>query len=160
MFKVFFLTKEITGRISVLRDWVKNRGVLIIGYEMLKNVTSQDYTDNEEDREFISCCLIKPGPQLVVCDEGHILKNDKTAISSTVSKIETRRKIILTGTPVQNNLGEYYVMIQLVKPEILGSLREFCDTFMDPITKGQAADSSDNDVRIMKTQGLCITRTA
>lgn len=46
----------------------------------------------------------------MVCDEGHIIKNSNSAISKAVAKIETPRRIVLTGTPIQNNLKEckYY----------------------------------------------------
>lgn len=46
------------------------------------------------------------GADLVVCDEGHVIKNSKSAISMAVSQIATPRRIILTGTPIQNNLKE------------------------------------------------------
>lgn len=41
-----------------------------------------------------------------VADEGHILKNSQTALAKCLSKIKTRRRIVLTGTPLQNNLIE------------------------------------------------------
>lgn len=42
----------------------------------------------------------------MVCDEGHILKNDNTGLSKACNKLKTRRRIVLTGTPLQNNLVE------------------------------------------------------
>ena len=47
---------------------------------------------------------------MVICDEGHILKNEQTAMSKAVNKIHTRRRVILTGTPLQNNLIECWCL--------------------------------------------------
>lgn len=70
---------------------------------------------------------------LVVCDEGHRLKNSKIKLFDTIKKMTCKRKIVLTGTPVQNNLRELYSLSNLVNPGILGSREEFHKNFEEPI---------------------------
>lgn len=50
--------------------------------------------------------LLLTKTDIVICDEGHILKNPVTATYQAVDKLETKKRIILTGTPMQNNLKE------------------------------------------------------
>lgn len=77
-----------------------------MGYDMFRNLASDSGKLKKRERESIQASLIDPGPDLVVCDEGHLLKNSKTSLSKAVNRIRTLRRIVLTGTPLQNNLNE------------------------------------------------------
>lgn len=93
---------------------------------------------------------------MVVFDEGHILKNDETKLSLAVSQIRTKRRIILTGTPLQNNLNEYYCMVNIVKPNLLGNKKEFANRFLNPIENGQYYDSTLEDIQLMKRRSYIL----
>jgi len=58
---------------------------------------------------------------LVICDEGHKLKNQENQTYQALSKIKTKRRIVLTGTPIQNDLTEYYSLVNFVSEGILGN---------------------------------------
>ena len=59
-------------------------------------------------------------------------------IAKALKQIRTKRRVILTGTPLQNNLMEYWTMVDWVKPALLGTKQEFTNMFSNPITNGQA----------------------
>lgn len=73
---------------------------------MFRNLSSEANRINKRQKEKFQKGLIDPGADLVVCDEGHLLKNAKTSLSKAVNRIRTQRRIVLTGTPLQNNLNE------------------------------------------------------
>ena len=89
-------------------------------------------------------------PSLLIIDEGHRIKNVKTGLSKVLNSVNTKRRIVLTGTPLQNNLTEYYCMVNFVRQDILGSEVTFNNRFKNPITNGQCSDSSDADIKLMK----------
>lgn len=61
------------------------------------------------------CMLCQcPGPDILVCDEAHMIKNHKADITQALRQVRTHRRIALTGSPLQNNLIEYYCVSSAV----------------------------------------------
>ncbi|XP_056138468.1 transcriptional regulator ATRX isoform X2 [Lampris incognitus] len=137
-------------RAYALQRWQEDGGVMIIGYEMYRNLTQGRNIKSKKLKEIFQKTLVDPGPDFVICDEGHILKNESSAVSKAMNSIKTRRRIVLTGTPLQNNLIEYHCMVTFIKENLLGSVKEFRNRFINPIQNGQCADSTPQDVRVMK----------
>ncbi|XP_039872463.1 transcriptional regulator ATRX isoform X1 [Simochromis diagramma] len=137
-------------RAYALQRWQEMGGVMIMGYEMYRNLTQGRNIKSKKLKETFQKTLVDPGPDLVICDEGHILKNEASAVSKAMNSIRTRRRIVLTGTPLQNNLIEYHCMVNFIKENLLGSVKEFRNRFINPIQNGQCADSTLQDVRVMK----------
>eukprot|EP00741_Cyanophora_paradoxa_P011435 tig00020556_g11046.t1 len=86
---------------------------------------------------------------VVVLDEGHRLKAAETQLAVAVGLVEARRRAVLTGYPLQNNLWEYYHMLNFVRPGALGPVESFFDSFVWPIDQGTWKDSSEEEVKRM-----------
>ncbi|XP_078494197.1 uncharacterized protein LOC778547 isoform X2 [Ciona intestinalis] len=143
-------SKSLHDRSIILKRWHKKGGVLVTGYKMFMTmVTNTRKQYSRYNKTFIEL-MLDPGPDIVVCDEGHIIKNEATNLSNVMSRIKTRRRLVLTGTPLQNNLMEYYCMVNFIKPRLLGSAQEFNNRFTHPIRNGQHVDSTERDVKLMK----------
>ncbi|KAK3585833.1 hypothetical protein CHS0354_038358 [Potamilus streckersoni] len=164
--------KTTEARCKVIEEWYKTGGVLLIGYEMYRLLASKkahlkkprrtkkspddDIIDvDEEDKNKsllvgVHFALVSPGPDLVVCDEGHRIKNSHAGISQSLKNIRTKRRVVLTGYPLQNNLMEYWCMVDFVRPNFLGTKTEFSNMFERPINNGQCPDSNPQDVKVMR----------
>ncbi|GHV06462.1 SWF/SNF family helicase [Bacteroidia bacterium] len=68
----------------------------------------------------------------VVLDEAHAIKNHTTKTSQAAMNLQSAFRIILTGTPVQNHLGEVWNLFNFINPGLLGSLNYFTETFIKP----------------------------
>lgn len=135
--------------ITNIATWKCKGGILILSYENFKSLVN---CKQDDLRESFFHTLVNPGPDVVILDEGHYIKNTNTKLLKSLIQIRTKRRIVLTGTPMQNSLNEYYTLVNFVKPNILGNLKDFNSTFIKPINSGQFIDSSDEAVQLMKQQ--------
>ena len=72
----------------------------------------------------------------IVADEAQAFKNANTLRSKSVMKLSGDCRIITTGTPIENHLGEFWNLFQFINPGLLGSLRHFNENFARPIENG------------------------
>ena len=86
------------------------------------------------------------GIDIVIADEGHRLKKEQNKSGVAIRSLSTPRRIILSGTPIQNDLSEFFSMVNFVNPGILGSVKAFTKQFEVPIVKSRQPDASEKDI--------------
>ncbi|KAI3664920.1 hypothetical protein L6452_43532 [Arctium lappa] len=72
--------------------------------------------------------------EVLVVDEGHRLKNSGSKLFSLLNTFSFQHRVLLTGTPLQNNLGEMYNLLNFLQPASFPSLSSFEDKFSDLTT--------------------------
>ncbi|KAI5367836.1 Putative helicase, P-loop containing nucleoside triphosphate hydrolase, SNF2-like domain superfamily [Septoria linicola] len=117
-----------------LTDFSKGKAyqVMIIGYEKLTKV--------QKELQGAS------GIDIVICDEGHRLKTSTNKAATAIKTLSTERRVILSGTPVQNDLAEFHTMVDFVNPNILSKYTTFKREFETPIMKSRQPGAADNDL--------------
>jgi DNA repair and recombination protein RAD54B len=115
---------------SRISDFTKGRAynVMIVSYDKLRTI--QD--------EIRSGCQV----DLIVADEGHRLKTVQNKASQAIKFLDTDRKVILSGTPMQNDLSEFHAMVDLINPGVLSKYSRFKKEFETPIVKGRQPGAS------------------
>lgn len=119
-----------------LRQWAiatgraVTRPVIIVSYETLRL--------NVEE--------LKNTPiGLMLCDEGHRLKNGDSQTFSALNNLNVSKRVILSGTPIQNDLSEYFALISFANPGLLGTRLEFRKRFELPILRGRDAAATEEE---------------
>jgi DNA excision repair protein ERCC-6 len=90
--------------------------------------------------------LIPTEWEYAVLDEGHKIRNPNTAITIYTKELRTHNRLILSGTPMQNNLTELWSLFDFVFPMRLGTLVDFRNQFEIPIKLGGYANASNLQV--------------
>lgn len=117
-----------------ITDFTKGKQyhVMIIGYEKLRTVVEELKKGH--------------GIDLIVADEGHRLKTAKNKSAQAIKSLNTSRRIVLSGTPIQNDLSEFFMMVDFVNPDILGPFKTFTKDFGLPIVKSRQPSALTKDI--------------
>lgn len=129
---IFVATPE-TDVANFFKTQFKTYQVLIAGYERMIKIADE----------------LAGGMQsfdLVICDEGHRLKGLNTKAAQAITSVSGDRRVILTGTPVQNNLSEFYALADYLNPGIFGSMAEFLKRFSDPIAVSRCPEATETSI--------------
>ncbi|KAF4452540.1 putative MOT1-transcriptional accessory protein [Fusarium austroafricanum] len=102
-------------------------------------VTSYDVCRNDAE------VLDKHSWNYVVLDEGHLIKNPKAKITQAVKRLASNHRLILTGTPIQNNVLELWSLFDFLMPGFLGAEKVFLDRFAKPIAASRFSKASSKE---------------
>ena len=127
-------------RMVKLFSWCQDKSILGVSYSLYEKLAGEKFSKDEgtnfkrkvaretENEKFRKILLNFPG--LLVLDEGHTPRNQRSSIWKVLCELKTKKRIILSGTPFQNNFLELYNTLCLVRPgfadTIPASLKKLC----------------------------------
>lgn len=110
----------------------KAYNVMIVGYEKLRTVQEN---------------LAKgAGVDIIIADEGHRLKTLQNKSGQAIQSLNATKRVILSGTPIQNDLREFFAAVDLVNPGILGTFKAFIREFEGPIIRSRQPEATRKDI--------------
>lgn len=104
--------------------------VIITSYEVVRNDIA-----NLQEFDWHYCIL----------DEGHIIKNAKTKLTKAVKSIRAHHRLILSGTPIQNNVLELWSLFDFLMPGFLGNEASFNERYSKPILANRDGKSKNSE---------------
>jgi len=110
-----------------------NRRLVLTTYQTLR-----DYQ--------LSLCMIDWG--LVVFDEAQNIKNPNTLQTRAAKGLKADFKLLATGTPVENSLGDFWCLMDTAQPGLLGNWQTFRERWIAPIAGASSEDSLNTRLRV------------
>ncbi|KAL4809200.1 SNF2 family N-terminal domain-containing protein, partial [Aspergillus unguis] len=117
-----------------LTDFTKGKAysIMIVGYEKLRTVQEGLARGN--------------GVDIVIADEGHRLKTLQNKSGQAIQSLNASKRVILSGTPIQNDLKEFFAAVDLVNPGVLGNFKSFIKEFETPIVRSRQPEATEKDI--------------
>ncbi|XAR51052.1 DNA helicase [Bertholletia excelsa] len=140
-------TREYFGTCARTRQYelqyvFKDKGVLLTTYDIVRNNAKSlcgDYCFHGErsDNDIVW--------DYMILDEGHLIKNPSTQRAKSLLQIPSSHRIIISGTPIQNNLKEFWALFNFCCPELLGDNNWFKEKYESAILRGNDKNASDRE---------------
>lgn len=119
--------------------------VVITSYEVVRNDIS-----SLETHKWLYCIL----------DEGHVIKNSKTKLTKAVKCIQAQHRLILSGTPIQNNVLELWSLFDFLMPGFLGTESAFNERFGKPILSNRDGKAKNGEAGLISFLLIYLTHKA
>ncbi|WVZ22366.1 hypothetical protein V8G54_000910 [Vigna mungo] len=126
--------EDVVSAIDSFTNPERNLQVLIVSYETFRMHSSKFSSSDSCD--------------LLICDEAHRLKNDQTITNRALAALPCKRRILLSGTPLQNDLEEFFAMVNFTNRGILGSVAHFRRYYEAPIICGREPAATVEEKKI------------
>ncbi|XP_060667483.1 protein CHROMATIN REMODELING 35 isoform X2 [Ziziphus jujuba] len=119
-------------QLEVLKQWVEQKSILFLGYKQFSSIIC----DVETSKASASCQeILLKAPSILILDEGHTPRNENTDVLQSLAKVQTARKVVLSGTLYQNHVKEVFNILNLVRPKFLRmeTSRPICKRIMSKV---------------------------
>ncbi|KAJ4797222.1 TATA-binding protein-associated factor MOT1 [Rhynchospora pubera] len=116
------------------------------------NVVITSYDIIRKDIDFLG----KIAWNYCILDEGHIIKSSRSKITSAVKLLKSEHRLILSGTPIQNNVLELWSLFDFLMPGFLGTEKQFQSTYGKPLiaAKDPKCSAKDAEAGILAMEAL------
>ncbi|XP_024028985.1 protein CHROMATIN REMODELING 24 [Morus notabilis] len=147
-------TREYFGTCAKTRQYelqyvLQDKGILLTTYDIVRANTKSlqgdkryNYFDDDDESEDNVTW------DYMILDEGHLIKNPSTQRAKSLLVIPSAHRIIISGTPIQNNLKELWALFNFCCPELLGDKQGFKERFENAILRGNDKNASERERRI------------
>ncbi|KAI4324095.1 hypothetical protein L6164_023659 [Bauhinia variegata] len=113
-----------------LRDHFSKHNVIITSYDVVR-----------KDIDYLGQLLWN----YCILDEGHIIKNAKSKVTVAIKQLKAQHRLILSGTPIQNNIMDLWSLFDFLMPGFLGTERQFQAAYGKPLLAAKDPKCSAKD---------------
>ncbi|KAJ1256270.1 hypothetical protein BS78_K054500 [Paspalum vaginatum] len=145
------IIKWLKGRVQLLALCESTRADVLSGIDSFLKPLSrlQVLIISYETFRMHSSKFERPGScDLLICDEAHRLKNDQTLTNKALAALPCARRILLSGTPMQNDLEEFFSMVNFTNPGVLGDASYFRRYYEAPIICGREPTANAEEKKL------------